>query len=121
SLRQKKRDGVKILVSDIFLDASREYLKSGSFAWNCDAGLRYFTIFSDGSLAPCSDSESIGNILDMTASSFRDKHYREMAIEKQRSCKGCIYSCWREASYLFSQPAVWHERLLSVLFKRCRN
>lgn len=110
-LAAMKADGARILVSDRFLNDSRQYLKTGDFSWHCDAGERYFTIFPDGGLAPCSDQESVRQIMRMTPAEFRSRAYRNTVREVQKNCGGCIFSCWREASYLFSEPSVWRERL----------
>ena len=114
-LIKMKQEGYRILVTDRFLEDSRAYLKTGKFNWNCDAGLRYFTIFSDGSLAPCSDTEVIANIKDMTSRDFSRRQFRTQAAAVRNSCSGCIYSCWREVSYLFNEPQVWKERFRTVL------
>ncbi|HPQ39582.1 MAG TPA: radical SAM protein [bacterium] len=111
TLKTMKTAGARILVSDRFLEDSRHYLKTGDFAWRCDAGERYFTIFPDGGLAPCSDQASIRDIMTMTPQDFRSRTYRSTVRDVQKRCGGCIFSCWREASYLFSEPSVRRERL----------
>ncbi|MBN1296184.1 radical SAM protein [bacterium] len=115
-----KRDGLRILVSDRFLADSRHYLKTGEYAWRCDAGERYFTIFPDGALAPCSDQAPVRNIMTMKPADFRSRAYRDTVRSVQRRCKGCIFSCWREASYLFSDPSAIRERTLGLhrVFRR---
>jgi AdoMet-dependent heme synthase len=109
-----KRNGARLLVSDRFLDDSRRYLKTGDFGWTCDAGERYFTIFPDGGLAPCSDQPSIRNIMEMTPGKFRSSGYRREVRDVQKQCRGCIFSCWREASYMFTDPSVMKERVFSL-------
>ncbi len=115
ALRKMKRNGAGILVSDVFLEASRQYLKTGKYAWRCDAGLRYFTIFSDGSLAPCSDTAPIANIMAMKPSDIRKPEFIQAARSARQRCRGCIFSCWRESTYLFTQPSVWIERAAFAL------
>ncbi len=121
-IEDMKEKGYPIIVSDRFLRESRRYLKTGYFNWKCHAGIHYFTIFSDGSLAACSDLEPKINILDPD---FKRKfHSAEMknAFAQQRAaCSGCIYSCWREISYLLYDPSVVYERLklgVSLLKKK---
>lgn len=114
TLALMKQKGSRLLVSDRFLDESRRYLKTGDFRWTCDAGERYFTIFPDGGLAPCSDQPSIRNILEMTPGEFRSAGYRREVRDVQRQCGGCIFSCWREASYMFTDPFVMTERMFSL-------
>lgn len=113
-LSQMKRNGCKLLISDRFLEDSRRYLKTGEFRWNCDAGERYFTIFPDGGLAPCSDQPIIRNIMDMKPNDFRRSAYKQEVRQVQKQCGGCIFSCWREASYLFSDWRVMRERIFSL-------
>jgi MoaA/NifB/PqqE/SkfB family radical SAM enzyme len=113
-LEKMKRKKLRLLVSDAFLNASRHYLKTGDFKWTCDAGERYFTIFPDGGLAPCSDQPVIRDVTKMTHKDFRSTLYRQDVRKVQRECPGCIYACWREASYLFSDRSVMLERVKSL-------
>lgn len=114
SLLDMKQHGKRILISDRFIEDSRKYLKTGQFKWHCDAGERYFTIFPDGGLAPCSDQASVARITDMTPADFRSRKYRNTVRDVQKRCGGCIFSCWREASYLFNDSSVWKERIRSI-------
>ena len=113
-LQAMKKQGIRILVSDAFLADSREYLKTGRFKWRCDAGERYFTIFPDGGLAPCSDTASVRRITGMKPADFFDPSYTREVREVQKQCEGCIFSCWREATYVFSRKRVWVERALTL-------
>ncbi len=110
-----KQQRHRLLVSEKFLEDSRSYLKTGDYRWKCDAGQRYFTVFSDGALAPCSDTPAIANIMDMTPGDFRQHSFITKTQDIRASCGGCIFSCWREASYLFTEPTVWKERILTSL------
>jgi MoaA/NifB/PqqE/SkfB family radical SAM enzyme len=124
TLEKMKRNGSKILVSNRFLNESRQYLKTGNSSWHCDAGTRYFTLFPDGSIAPCSDTPAIGNIMELSPSEIRGSNIQSKAKKLREACGGCIFSCWREASYLFTDPTVWHERagyFLNSIIKRSRN
>ncbi len=114
-LQEMKIQGRKLLVTRKFLEDSRRYLKTGNYAWNCDAGERYFTIFADGKLAPCSDAAPVGSIMDFQAADFRQPAYLNDVKSVQSLCRGCIFSCWREATYLFDEPSVWMERLKAVI------
>ena len=110
-----KRAGAKIMVSSRFLADSRTYLKSGNSAWNCHAGISYFTIFSDGSLAPCSDLPAVANVRTMTPEDFGSNAFRDACDTHRMACPGCIFSCWREASYLLHDPRIWPERFRDFL------
>ncbi len=113
-LEKMKRDNFRILVSKAFLKVSRHYLKTGEFNWSCDAGERYFTVFPNGGLAPCSDQSIIRNIMQMTSSDFRSKQYKQEVRKVQNECRGCIYACWREASFLFTNASAMTERVKSL-------
>lgn len=115
ALEKMKRSGEAILVSSKFLKESRSYLKTGNSKWNCHAGISYFTIFSDGAIAPCSDTSIVANINSIDEDYFRSSEY-QIACRKQRAaCGGCIFSCWREASYVLHSPEVWPERCVDFI------
>jgi MoaA/NifB/PqqE/SkfB family radical SAM enzyme len=99
-LRKMKRDGCHIAHSDRFLEASRRYLLTGDCRWRCDAGELYFSILPDGSISLCDDFTPQHNILD---GSFSFAAFRDSARARRRSCQGCIWGCWREASYLITR------------------
>ncbi|MBN1356091.1 radical SAM protein [bacterium] len=115
TLRTMKRSGYRILVSNRFLEESRSYLKSGRYRWKCHAGERYLTVFPNGSISPCSDTPAIANILELSPGDFRKKAFRDQARKIRDACDGCIFSCWREASYLFTKPSVILERIRQFL------
>ncbi len=99
-LEGMKREGYHILHTDRYLRESRRYLLTGDCSWQCDAGELYFSIFPDGSISICDDFPGEHNILDP---SFVFSTFRKAARERRANCAGCIWGCWREASYLVTR------------------
>jgi MoaA/NifB/PqqE/SkfB family radical SAM enzyme len=115
-LREMKSRGSGLLISDRFLRDSAEYLKTGHYRWNCHAGRSYFTVFSGGGFSICSDMEPLANIMEPGfPERYRSADFRERMKRDRRACAGCIYSCWRELSYLITDPRVMGERLGQAL------
>lgn len=119
-----KKQGLHIMNSNKFLEASRNYLKGGGYSWQCDAGDLYFTVFADGSLAGCSDIQPVRN-LARTGQYPNPRFIKNMIRTQRKQCPGCIYSCWREVSYLLHDWRTMTERLQNALTlslnKRPRN
>ncbi|MBN2054858.1 radical SAM protein [bacterium] len=113
-LVRMKRQGIRLLNSNRFLEDSRLYLKGGGYGWRCHAGDSYFTIFSDGSVAGCSDLKSFRN-LHRDSGILPNRRFRTIYHQQRSACPGCIYSCWREVSYLLRDPATMGERLSRIL------
>ena len=111
-----KRRGARVGASMKFLEASREALKTGDYGFKCDAGRLYFVVFPDGSLSPCDEIDPFCNVLDDDfLNYFGSNEYRQKVSELIRPCKGCIYGCWRETSYLIGDNRVLLERICSFL------
>ncbi len=123
-LHRMKKEGLRILVSDRFLEASRRYLLTGDYQFRCHAGLHYFTIFSNGAVAACSDLQPALSALDHDfPERFRSAAHQQFARQRAE-CSGCIYSCWREVSYLLYDPRTMIERgtfMLRQLTQRFRG
>jgi len=112
-LQTLKRQGIRLLVSNRFLAASREYLLTGNYAFRCHAGKHYFTIFSDGSVAACSDLSPSLSALDRDfVRQFTSRKTQDELAAQRLQCEGCIYSCWREISYLLYDPRTLAERAI---------
>jgi len=111
-----KRRGARIGASMKFLEASREALKTGDYSFACDAGWLYFVVFPDGSLSPCDEIEPFCNVLDDGfLDYFGSQKYNQKVNELIKPCRGCIYGCWRETSYLIRDNRVLFERICSFL------
>jgi len=113
---EMKKAGKKIGSSLRFLEESREALKTGDYSFACDAGWLYFVVFPDGSLSVCDEIEPFCNVLDDGfVSYFGSEEYRRRVYSQIKGCRGCIYGCWRETSYLVKSNRVLFERILSFL------
>lgn len=101
---EMKREGAPILNSTPYLEASRRYLKTGSFpAEGCDAGRLYFSVAPNGQFTVCHRTQhQHRHFLDPT---FED-YFRSAAYERKRqleagSCEGCMRACWIDTSFMF--------------------
>jgi len=112
-IRMKKK-GYNILSSDRFLKDSVAFFTKKKRNWACDAIKYYITICPHGEVLPCMRYEDCSwlerlNILEGNfILKFKSKKLQEDAKRYRRACPGCVYSCYREMSYLFHQPdVVW--------------
>ena len=113
---EMKRRGKRVGASMKFLEASREALKTGDYGFACDAGWLYFVVFPDGALSPCDEIGPLCNVLDDDfLTFFGSKEYSQKVADLVSPCRGCIYGCWRETSYLVRDNRVLLERILSFI------
>ena len=125
-LRMKKK-GYNILSSDRFLKDSVAYFTKKQRQWNCDAFKYYLTICPHGEVLPCMRYEDCGwlerlNILDDTfVEKFKSKELHKHADRYRNMCPGCVYSCYREMSYLFHSPPVLYDMINFIMRKKIRD
>jgi len=113
-LMRMKKQGYNILSSDRFLRDSVHYFIQGRRKWVCDAFYYYLTVLPHGEVLPCMRYEDCAwlerlNILDENfITRVKSKKLRNASKRYIRECPGCVYSCYREMSYLFHRPdVVW--------------
>lgn len=98
-IRMKKKGKGPIFNSSIFLEKSRQYLKSGKCDWQCDAGKLYFSLNPKGELSIC---HKFNESVSLLKADIKDvsllKNTREDLI---KTCPGCMRPCWAEISFLF--------------------
>lgn len=98
-IRMKKKNKGPIFNSSMFLEKSREYLKSGKCDWQCDAGKLYFSLNPKGELSIC---HKFNKSIPLLNADIKDlsliKDARQDLI---KSCPGCLRPCWAEISFLF--------------------
>jgi hypothetical protein len=99
-----KAEGWPILNSTPYLEASRQYLKTGRFPGEgCDAGRLYFSVSPNGQFAICHrTTHQHMHILDP---GFED-YFHGAAYEEKRQleaggCEGCMRACWIDTSSMF--------------------
>lgn len=115
-LRMKK-DGYRIINSKKYLEASREYLRTGNYAWNCRAGERFFVVYADGGIAPCDAFPPLFNIKSNFPDQFRSPEYREGVRRIREGCNGCMSACWRETNLLIDDFSTKMEQMRLYLRK----
>ena len=104
TLIRMKAEGWPILNSTPYLEASRQYLKTGRFPGEgCDAGRLYFSVSPNGQFAICHrTTHQHMHILDP---GFEDYFHGTMYEEKRQleagGCEGCMRACWIDTSSMF--------------------
>lgn len=122
-----KKQGFNILSSDRFLHDSINYFVNGRRKWICDAFKYYLTILPHGEVLPCmryEDCEWLNrlNIVDDSfCTTFKSAALQQEAQRYRKECPGCVYSCYREMSYLFHRPDVILDIGLMLLGKKLKK
>lgn len=109
---QMKAEGWPILNSTPYLEASRQYLKTGRFpAEGCDAGRLYFSVAPNGQFTIC--HRTAQKHISFLDPDFED-YLRSEAYERERlmeagSCEGCMRACWIDTSSMFRTMQGFYE------------
>jgi MoaA/NifB/PqqE/SkfB family radical SAM enzyme len=101
---QMKKDGWPVLNSTPYLQASREYLKTGRFpSEGCDAGSLYFSIAPNGQFTICHRTvQQHKHFLDEDFEDyFKSAVYERSRLVEAGSCEGCMRACWIDTSAMF--------------------
>ncbi|MEL6349277.1 MAG: radical SAM protein, partial [Myxococcota bacterium] len=104
ALIQMKADGMPILNSTPYLEASRRYLKTGRFpAEGCDAGRLYFSIAPNGQFTICHRTvhQHLHFLDPKFESYFHSALYEHRRLLEAGSCEGCMRACWIDTSSMF--------------------
>lgn len=108
-IRMKKNGKGSIFNSSVFLEKSRQYLKSKHHNWQCDAGKLYFSVNPKGELSICHRFGPRVSLLEINPGTYfvseEFKNTRESLI---KGCSGCMRPCWAEVSFLFQDKrSLW--------------
>ena len=107
-----KKNGHLVYNSYRFLRESPEFLKSGKTRWKCLSPDLYFAVSPGGRFLPCVDIDAPFNMLKGDfVRTYRSPAFREAVDSKVRGCQGCLYGCWAEMVYLFTDMRVLAERV----------
>jgi MoaA/NifB/PqqE/SkfB family radical SAM enzyme len=113
-INMKKKNGNSIFNSSLFLESSRQYLRSGQRNWQCDAGKLYFSLSPKGDISAC---HKIGRKLSLlqegNRAMFVSKDFKQEQQCLIENCSGCMRPCWSELSFL--------ARNMSSLREMCVN
>ena len=100
-LIEMKKRGRPIFNSVLFLENSREYLKTGQINWQCDAGRLYLSINPEGNFSICHKFSPIeSSSLKEMIPYFESEEYEFKRKELIRTCSRCMRPCWAEITYL---------------------
>ena len=122
TLIQMKSEGMPILNSTPYLEASRRYLKTGRFpSEGCDAGRLYFSVAPNGQFTIC--HRTVHQHLHFLDPDF-EEYFRSVVYERKRlmeagSCDGCMRACWIDTSSMFRTLRGFYET--AVLTTRPRR
>lgn len=103
-LVRMKADGWPILNSTPYLEASRQYLKTGQFPTEgCDAGRLYFSVAPNGQFTICHRTvHQHKSFLDPDFESyFQSVEYERKRLQEAGTCEGCMRACWIDTSSMF--------------------
>lgn len=108
-IKMKKNDKSSIFNSSLFLEKSRQYLKSRQHNWRCNAGKSYFSINPKGGLSIC---HKFGPEVSLLKSDFKSffklKEFEARRKRLIKSCPGCMRPCWAEVSFLLkNKRSLW--------------
>lgn len=111
-----KKEGYLVYNSYRFLRETPDFLKYRKIHWRCDSPTLYFSISPEGKFLPCVDIKTDKSIFssDFIGLYRSDKFIGEIR-DIVRKCKGCMYACWPEITYLCRDPFVFTERMLMGL------
>jgi len=101
-IEMKKKGKSYIFNSSLFLEKSRQYLKTEKRNWQCDAGKLYLSINPQGEVSICHKFNPETAFLNTDAEVF----FKSGAFQNRRKaltagCVGCMRPCWAEVSFLF--------------------
>ena len=116
-----KAAGAPVLNSTPYLEASREYLKTGRFPLDgCDAGRLYFSIAPNGQFTICHRTQHQHlHFLDPKFEEyFHSTLYERRRLMEAGNCEGCMRACWIDTSSMFRTVRGFYEGTKLVLNAR---
>lgn len=123
-LLSMKKEGWPILNSTPYLEASRQYLKTGRFpAEGCDAGRLYFSVSPNGQFAICHrTAHQHKHFLDPDFEEyFHSQDYERKRLLENGSCEGCMRACWIDNSFMFRTIEGFFEASTMALTQKVRD
>lgn len=111
-----KKQGHLVYNSYRFLRETPDFLKHSKIHWKCDSPTLYFSISPEGRFLPCVDIRTDRSIFSPGFTDlYRSDEFVGEIRDMVRRCKGCMYACWPEITYLCRDPFVFSERMLMGL------
>lgn len=113
-IEMKKKGKSHIFNSSLFLESSRQYLKSGQRNWQCDAGKLYFSLSPKGEISACHKiGQKLSLLQEGNRAVFVSKDFKQEQQGLIKNCSGCMRPCWSELSFLV--------RDMRSLWEMCMN
>lgn len=114
----KKRGRSPIFNSLLFLQKSKQYLKTGQCNWKCDAGKLYFSINPGGGLSICHRFKPEISLLEDGRKRFLDSEkFKDKCRDLSGDCPGCMRPCWAEISFLVKDRQTFWD-MMKIRFGR---
>ena len=113
--RALKREGCRLYNTDRFLRESVPFLTHGAVNWKCESPLLYFSISPSGTFLPCVDLLSPGGYSMLAPDflpSWRNGDIGREIRARVHACRGCLYPCYPELSYLLHSKLMFVRRVL---------
>ncbi len=108
-----KRNGYNIYNSEKFLSETPEFLKTGKITWKCESPGLYFSISPSGCFLPCVDLKGRHSMLDRDfLSLWQSRAFKDEIRKQVLNCKGCMYACYPEFSYMLYSKKQFISRFL---------
>lgn len=100
-INMKKKNGSSIFNSSLFLESSRQYLRSGQRNWQCDAGKLYLSLSPKGEISACHKTgRKLSLLQEGDRAMFVSKDFKQEQQGLIKNCSGCMRPCWSELSFL---------------------
>lgn len=101
-IREKRSARNRIFNTTLFLEKSRQYLKSGKHDWRCDAGRLYYSVNPKGELSICHNFPPLFSLLDLSSDDLPMLKNKRDGQKQADGCEGCMRPCWAEISFISS-------------------
>lgn len=109
-IKMKEGNKSPVFNSSLFLQKSREYLKTGCRNWQCDAGKLYFSINPKGEFSICHGFKPEAYLLKQGLKAFlASREFEDRRRHLIKECPGCMRPCWAEVSFLMKDKKSFWE------------
>jgi MoaA/NifB/PqqE/SkfB family radical SAM enzyme len=117
--RALRREGHRVYNSDRHLRECVPFLVGTAPSWPCESPLLYFSVSSSGRLLPCVDLPGRHNLLEPGfLASWKSGAIAAEIRAQVSSCRGCMYPCYPDSSYLLHSRSMFVRRVLD--YRRLR-
>jgi MoaA/NifB/PqqE/SkfB family radical SAM enzyme len=114
--RSLKRQGHRVYNTDRFLTECVDFMSHDRVSWKCLSPSLYFSVDASGTMLPCVD---LGGRHSLIEEGFLES-WQSGAIPRElraqvSACRGCMYPCYPEFSYLFHSKRMFVGRVFDYV------